>query len=116
MKERHMEETQTAFQIHLQDNVATALMPVGPGSVVILGDTVVGVLTATADIPEGHKVALRDIKAGEDILKYGVVIGRATADIPAGSWVHLPVMCSLYDTRSSHLDAATGVPKDIFYE
>lgn len=111
-----MEETQSVFQIHLQDNVATALTAVVPGAVVILGDTVLGALKATADIPEGHKVALRDIKAGEDILKYGVVIGRATADIPAGSWVHLLVMRSLYDERSIHLDAATGKPKDTCYE
>ena len=46
----------------------------------------------------------------------GVVIGRATADIPAGSWVHLHVMCSNYDDRSSHLDVVTGAPKDIRYE
>lgn len=53
---------------------------------------------------------------GEDIVKYGVVIGRATADIPAGSWVHLHVMRSVYDQRSSHLDVRTGAPKDTKYE
>ena len=52
----------------------------------------------------------------EDILKYGVVIGRATADIPAGSWVHLHVMRSLYDERSGHLDVNTGAPRDTRYE
>ena len=46
----------------------------------------------------------------------GVVIGRATADIPAGSWVHLHVMRSVYDQRSSHLDVRTGAPKDTKYE
>lgn len=111
-----MEETQMVFQIHIKDNVATALTPVRPGPVVLLGDTAEAVLTAAMDIPEGHKIALKDIRAGEDILKYGIVIGRAAADIPAGSWVHLPVMCSLYDERSSHLDAATGAPKDTCYE
>lgn len=50
------------------------------------------------------------------IVKYGVVIGRATADIPAGSWVHLHVMRSVYDQRSSHLDVRTGAPKDTKYE
>ena len=36
-------------------------------------------------IPLGHKVALRDIATGDDVIKYGEVIGRASADIPAGS-------------------------------
>ena len=36
----------------------------------------------------GHKKALRDIKAGEDIIKYGYSIGHALEDIKAGEHVH----------------------------
>ena len=36
----------------------------------------------------GHKVALCDIKAGENVIKYGYPIGHATADIKAGEHVH----------------------------
>ena len=36
----------------------------------------------------GHKLALRDIKAGEDIIKYGYAIGHATEDIKEGEHVH----------------------------
>ena len=50
------------------------------------------------------------------IVKYGVVIGRATKPIPAGSWVHLHVMRSNYDERSSHLNVHTGAPEDTRYE
>lgn len=110
------EQTQTAFQIERQDNVATALTPLAPGPVALLGDAAQPQLTAVTEVPKGHKIALRAIARGEEILKYGVVIGRATADIPAGSWVHLHVMCSVYDERSSHLDAVTGAPKDTRYE
>ena len=39
-------------------------------------------------VPQGHKVALADIAAGAEVVRYGVVIGRALAVIPAGSWVH----------------------------
>ena len=109
-------QTQTAFQIELRDNVATALTPLAPGPVALLGDAGVPALTAVTEVPLGHKIALRDIADGEDILKYGVVIGRATAAIPAGSWVHLHVMRSVYDERSSHLDVTTGAPKDTKYE
>lgn len=106
----------TAFQIDLRDNVATALSPLSPGEVRLLGDACAPTVRATTDVPVGHKLALRDIAEGEMIVKYGVVIGRATRDIPAGSWVHLHVMRSNYDERSSHLDAATGAPKDTRYE
>ena len=67
-------------------------------------------------IPAGHKLALIDIPAGAEVVKYGVRIGLATADIPRGGWVHLHVMRSAYDERSSHLDAVTGTPKDIRYD
>lgn len=111
-----MGQTQRVFQIHLQDNVATALAAIRPGSVTVLGDVALPEIGAVTEIPEGHKIALRNIREGDDILKYGVVIGRATRDIPAGSWVHLHVMRSIYDERSSHLDGKTGAPKDTCYE
>ena len=82
----------------------------------ILGDRTMERILAVTDIPTGHKIALGDIAPGEAIIKYGVVIGQATAAIPRGSWVHLHVMHSLYDERSSHLDAVTGAPKDTKYE
>ncbi len=44
---------------------------------------------AKSDIPIGHKVAIRDIKAGDTIIKYGVDIGRAIADIGAGEHLHV---------------------------
>ena len=40
------------------------------------------------NLDDGHKYALRDIKAGEDIIKYGNPIGHATCDIKAGEHVH----------------------------
>ncbi|MBO5868800.1 MAG: altronate dehydratase [Oscillospiraceae bacterium] len=40
------------------------------------------------NLADGHKYALRDIKKGEDIIKYGNPIGHATADIKAGEHVH----------------------------
>lgn len=40
------------------------------------------------NLSDGHKYALRDIKKGENIIKYGNPIGHATADIKAGEHVH----------------------------
>ncbi|MDR1518750.1 MAG: galactarate dehydratase [Planctomycetota bacterium] len=39
------------------------------------------------DIPQAHKVALRDIAAGDPILRYGVRVGQAAEDIRRGAWV-----------------------------
>ena len=107
---------QTAFQIDKTDNVATALAALTPGDVRLLGDAQAENMTAVQEIPVGHKIALCDIAEGEMIFKYGVVIGRATKDIPMGSWVHLHVMRSNYDERSSHLNVNTGAPEDTRYE
>ena len=111
-----MGREQAAFQIERTDMVATALTTLGPGVVILRGDSGAGSVLAVEEIPAGHKIALRDIARGEGILKYNVPVGRATRDIPAGTWVHLHCMESIYDARSGHLDVITGVPGDIAYE
>lgn len=116
LTERGMMTEQNAFQISRKDNVATALQELKPGTVGLLGDCGDFFVEAVTEIPMGHKIALCDMEAGQPIIKYGVVIGRSTAPIKKGSWVHLHVMESNYDERSGHLDAVTGTPKDIKYE
>ena len=37
---------------------------------------------------DGHKYALRDLKSGENVIKYGMPIGHATCDIAKGEHVH----------------------------
>ena len=73
---------QTVLQIDPRDDVAVAL------SALSAGDAVAQDVTATAEIPAGHKVALRAIAKGEPVRKYGWPIGHATADIAAGDHVH----------------------------
>lgn len=63
------------------DNVAVALTDLKKG------ETHEGV-ALTEDITKGHKFALNDISVGEQIIKYGNPIARATADIKAGAHVH----------------------------
>ena len=46
-------------------------------------------MMATADIPLGHKLALREINKGDTITKYGQDIGKAVADISSGEHVHV---------------------------
>mgnify|MGYP001787697951 CR=1 FL=1 len=46
-------------------------------------------LTAKADIPIGHKVALQDYKPGDTVIKYGVDIGKVVAAIKKGEHLHV---------------------------
>jgi (2R)-sulfolactate sulfo-lyase subunit alpha len=45
-------------------------------------------LTAEQDIPIGHKVALKDLKAGDTLMKYGEDIGKMIGDATKGHHVH----------------------------
>jgi hypothetical protein len=81
-----MMTSRRALVISARDNVATALDDLEAGARVEVGEQS---LAVAERIPRGHKVALRPIAGGEAILKYGSPIGTATADIPAGTHVHI---------------------------
>ena len=72
-------------RITAKDMVAVALKPLKAGEHVSCEDCEI---TLLEDLPMGHKAALRDIRAGEAVIKYGFPIGEATQDIPAGAHVH----------------------------
>lgn len=92
------------LRLHATDNVLVATGPVGPGCALASEGGRVDVQTA---VTLGHKVAASDIGAGEKIVKYGVPIGSATQDIPAGAHVHVHNMQSDY-TPTHVLDATAG--------
>ena len=46
-------------------------------------------LVARQAVPIGHKVALRALKAGDTVIKYGQDIGRMVADAGQGEHVHV---------------------------
>jgi len=70
------------IRLHDSDNVLIARADIA------IGAKLEGGLTAKSQVPAGHKIAARAIKKGEPILKYAVTIGFASADIPAGTYVH----------------------------
>jgi altronate hydrolase len=73
------------IKIHPADSVVIALESLARNTGIVV-DTVL--LNVKEDVPKGHKIALRAIHRGENIVKYGHVIGHASVDIEAGSWVH----------------------------
>ena len=79
-----------AIALSDEDNVAVMLEEVLRGDDV---EVVVGrkriILKALNDIPFGHKIALREIRKGEKVIKYGEPIGEAITDIKQGEHVHV---------------------------
>ena len=70
------------IKIDPKDNVAVALQPISK-------NTIFAGVTARADIPQGHKMALVNLAVNQAVVKYGFPIGHATAPITAGDWVHI---------------------------
>ncbi|MFI6367739.1 UxaA family hydrolase [Nocardia sp. NPDC050630] len=69
-----------------RDNVAIAVTDLRSGEVTSTHDIR---LTIGSDVPRGHKVALRAITRGADIIRYGEPVGEATSDIASGEHVHV---------------------------
>jgi altronate hydrolase len=74
------------LRLHPHDPVAVAIRDLEAGER-LEGD---GFLVEVHQrIPSGHKVALLDIGQGEDVLKYGEIIGHMTQPVGAGHHVHI---------------------------
>lgn len=72
------------IRINQDDNVAVAIEPLEKGEVVNIGGKEIEV---REDIPAGHKILLEDVRASENIIKYGYPIGHLTEDRQAGDFV-----------------------------
>ena len=75
------------------DNVLLLATGIGAGEMVQVEGQPVAM---AADLTLGHKIAARDIAAGETILKFDFPIGVATEDIPLGAHVHVHNVRSNY--------------------
>ena len=73
------------IKIHNTDSVAVAVEPLKSGDTVTVKNEIVTLLN---DIPPGHKFALKDIKKGDNIIKYAYPIGHAKLDIKKGEHIH----------------------------
>ncbi len=78
-----MHETIDDVGVAVEDLKAGALI----GAVTLEGQPA-GSVTLINDVPLGHKVAMKDIAKGKDVIEYGRVIGFAAEAAPCGSHVH----------------------------
>ena len=72
------------IRMHPADNVAIVANDGGLPAGTVLPDG----LVLREHVPQGHKLALVALAAGEAVRRYDVAIGYALQDIAAGSWVH----------------------------
>ena len=73
------------FKIHEKDNVAVALELIPKNSeITVAGKS----FRAVSEIPAGHKCALKNLLAGEAVVKYGCIIGYTKEAVKQGEWIH----------------------------
>ena len=76
------------IRMHEGDNVAIVVNDGGLAAGAVFPDG----LVLLENVPQGHKVALCDLAAGDPIKRYNVIIGHAARAIPRGSWVSESVL------------------------
>jgi altronate hydrolase len=102
-----MQTSASALQVDSRDDVATALRDLAAGETVVLGT---GTVTLCEPVAKGHKVAVRPIEAGAEVVKFGWPIGRATAEIAAGAHVHTHNVRTLLEEAQQYAYAPTQSP------
>lgn len=80
------------FLLHEEeDSVGVAVADIEKGEKVygafLHGDKLVDVV-ANDNIPLGHKIAVKPVKSGDFVIKYGEKIGKCYQEIQTGDWVH----------------------------
>lgn len=75
------------IRLHANDNVVIALSDLAEGSKLNEFD-----ITLLSYVPRGHKVALKEIAKGDNVIRYGQIIGQATQAIAVGEHVHVQNM------------------------
>lgn len=97
------------IRMQTQDNVAIVANSGGLPAGTVLAD---GLVLRDA-VPQGHKVALVDIPAEGAVLRYGIAIGYALKDMPAGSWVHERLLQMPSPRELENLPIATVKPQPL---
>lgn len=93
-----MGELKIALKVDAKDNVATIFADgIEDGTDVEIRDKMgrCTSVTTIGAVPYGHKIAVRDIRKGEPVIKYGEHIGAASAGIRKGEYVHIHNMVAM---------------------
>ncbi|MDD3426833.1 MAG: SAF domain-containing protein [Aminobacterium sp.] len=74
------------LKLGINDTISVTTHELHKGDSLFINDSLSIQIQET--IPAGHKVALKKIELGENVIKYGHSIGIATKNIESGDWVH----------------------------
>ncbi|MGN0268253.1 MAG: galactarate dehydratase [Lachnospiraceae bacterium] len=95
------------IQITEKDNVAIAINDIAKGT-----EVMPGVVTVT-DIPQAHKIALCDCPKGTEVIRYGVVLGTTSIDIPKGGWINETNLVMAPAPNLDEMEFATNIVTDL---
>lgn len=113
-----MNVSPVVIKVNVNDNVAVVVNE----NRLKKGTTILNNIILAEDIPQGHKVALKDFKKGDNVIRYGEVIGHANTLISIGSWVNehnidlpeAPSMDSLPIATKSSLSPVASLSEHFF--
>src|SRR4051812_41138765 len=96
-----------AIVLHPEDDVAVASKSLPVGTVMEYQG---GLITAVGRIAPGHKIALRPVRRGGAVTKYGQIIGFANSPIAAGEHVHVHNLSAESFDRAPAIGSACPPP------
>lgn len=94
-------------KIKEEDNVAIAVDEIKAGQEIMPG------VTARHDIPQAHKIALKDIEKGGSVIRYGVVLGYATEAVKKGDWINEYMLELPEPPEVDHMVFSTNLVTDL---
>ena len=94
------------IKVHTFDNVAIIVNEGG----LMAGTAFADGLVLREHVPQGHKVALIDFAPGQDIIRYGEVIGQARQPIRRGSWIDESLVDLPQAPELDELPLANNIP------
>ncbi len=92
-------EAKKAIIMAIADSVAIALDDLVPGdrvSIRSLLQEIVGEFEVSDSVPYGHKLSVKPLAKGSEVIKNGEIIGVASQAIERGEHVHIHNIVSLY--------------------
>ena len=107
-------ENQPLLIINPSDDVGVARVPLVKGQSFKLNGAQ---LTVPVDVPAGHKIGLVPLEKGSLVHKYGEPIGRATAPVRPGEWIHTHnLQADISDERGYEFATATPIAEYVSAE
>ena len=99
------------LQIHPSDNVAVALHELVEGEEVVLSPEKTVILKES--IPAGHKFTLKDLEAGENVIKYGYPIGHVTRTAAEGTKIDHTCIKTNLEGLLDYTYEPVGIPEQV---